>query len=182
MPCAFPCDDQENYIFHAFPNIFAFSIHAMYRDSHRFSRVDHVTSKFLFPFSLSQSLADSHIFPLTRVELENWWNLDGACECLERDMLKHMAFQETQQGQREWEKLENSLKKDFWWGFFLNFPDIFWDFSAFRVARVSWKVMRWPEKKHMVPPNSMWFPWQRVKVCSNKSADVHWLDIVGMCW
>lgn len=60
-------------------------------------------------------------FSSIRVELDKQGYRDGACIILERDTSKHMAFPETEVLNGARENLENSLKKDFWWGFLLNF-------------------------------------------------------------
>lgn len=96
----------------------------------RFSRI------MLSTFSVSSPSVDSLNFPVNRVELYNKGFSKGACGILKRATTKHMGFSETEKGKWEWEVWKFSLKIGFWWGFLLNFPEIFLNFSAFRVVGV----------------------------------------------
>lgn len=122
--------------------------------------------------SLSLKLVDSPSFPPDSVELDKRGYRDDAWRILERDTSKHMEFAETEIPFRARAKAKNSLKKDFRWGFSLNFPRI-----SPRLGCLGW--VGWSQKSHVEPPTAMCRRYQQVADSSNKSADSHWRDDAG---
>lgn len=142
----------------------------------RWSRGSGFSLYVLISFSVSFFCEDSPNFHCVRAELDKQGFPMGACKILYRDTSKHVSIPETENGKWAWEGWKISLKKDFRWGFPLNFPRIFLHFSAFRVVSMSREMGGWSRKKHMLPPNYMCFWYQQVEMWSNKSVDIHWLD------